>query len=595
MANVAHNEQLNDPTYERRNDANSPEPMNDNEPGPSRWPRHAVINIMEASYDDDSVAVAGSSRRDDPDDPDDADDVVDADEMRKIHEEVGRCSGTDEKERNASANPTRNGKDEAMAEGGDSEDDTDAERKRKRAERRKKKDQPPNPRLDAKRMRFGATLVSSEEEEDDDEDDQDDDGDDTDKGGAAVQDAAEPSQPEANNTDGPSTSRDGPADRYVRFRRNQNPVYVNCAPVENHIHVCGDDDILERFAVSIRNRMPIDAEQMRLLSEMTQRYAEDLAEERERAIREGNAENRPNGEGPNERPVNPENRRNENHDNENRPQINIRCIIRQNRPNVNRPNENRPDGNIPDENRADVNRPGENRPGENRPDVNRPNDNRPDENRPNVNRPNVNRPNANRPNVNRPNVNRPNVNRPNVNRPNVNRAYENRPNQNRRYENPNENGGLRFQERLRGIDFLVEPCHHVLCLSVAPESCRAARSVLTTDPHLDTSGMVTDFSIRRFGYADGEGVNFVHLGRDGPVAFGRQAVPTRPERSSLRVLSVTGYTNVTDHSMTHLSTAAPYLNLLDVRGTAVTSDGVDHFKSLRPDCEVKHGKLEEPE
>lgn len=106
---------------------------------------------------------------------------------------------------------------------------------------------------------------------------------------------------------------------------------------------------------------------------------------------------------------------------------------------------------------------------------------------------------------------------------------------------------------------------------------------------LDHSSLVTDSSIRRFGRAVGENINYIHIGggdgRDGNA---------RPDRSSLRVLSVAGFRRVTDVSLQHLATAAPRLRRLDVSDTAVTSRAVERFQAMRPDVDVIASDLTDP-
>lgn len=102
-------------------------------------------------------------------------------------------------------------------------------------------------------------------------------------------------------------------------------------------------------------------------------------------------------------------------------------------------------------------------------------------------------------------------------------------------------------------------------------------------PHLDSTSLVSDAAVRRFGRADVDDVNYIDIGpRQG------NEPGARPNRSSLRVLSVTGFRNITDRSLVHLATAAPNLRVLDLSETRVTSQGVEDFKSLRPECEVKY-------
>lgn len=109
-------------------------------------------------------------------------------------------------------------------------------------------------------------------------------------------------------------------------------------------------------------------------------------------------------------------------------------------------------------------------------------------------------------------------------------------------------------------------------------------------PHLDATSLVTDSSIRRFGRADVEDVNYVQIG---PRQFGDPGA--RPTRSPLRILSVVGFRNITDRSLEHLATAAPDLTYINFSGTRVTANGVEMFKSMRPDCEVVFSEFKKEE
>lgn len=96
--------------------------------------------------------------------------------------------------------------------------------------------------------------------------------------------------------------------------------------------------------------------------------------------------------------------------------------------------------------------------------------------------------------------------------------------------------------------------------------------------------LVSDSSLLRLGTAENENVNYIHIGRHG-VHHGSES-GSRPDRSNLRILSVTGYRNITDRSLEHLVTAAPYLLHIDFTETNVTERGVELFKAVRPDCDV---------
>ncbi|PZC73804.1 hypothetical protein B5X24_HaOG208779 [Helicoverpa armigera] len=96
--------------------------------------------------------------------------------------------------------------------------------------------------------------------------------------------------------------------------------------------------------------------------------------------------------------------------------------------------------------------------------------------------------------------------------------------------------------------------------------------------------LISDSAILRFGRAENDNINYVHIGRNG-IHDGVEP-GMRPDRSNLRILSVTGYRSVTDRSLQHLATAAPNLVSVDFTDTSVSSEGVAVFKAHRPNCEV---------
>ncbi|KAM3955057.1 uncharacterized protein ACR2FA_011068 [Aphomia sociella] len=118
-----------------------------------------------------------------------------------------------------------------------------------------------------------------------------------------------------------------------------------------------------------------------------------------------------------------------------------------------------------------------------------------------------------------------------------------------------------------------------------PRHCPLLPYIRESDP----ATLITDIAIQHFGRADGEDVNYFRIGPPGPEPLGR------PNVSNLRELSVNGYRNITDRSLVHLATAAPYLRRIDFRETRVTQRGVDTFKNLRPDVEVVFSEFVEKE
>lgn len=105
--------------------------------------------------------------------------------------------------------------------------------------------------------------------------------------------------------------------------------------------------------------------------------------------------------------------------------------------------------------------------------------------------------------------------------------------------------------------------------------------------------LVSDAAIVRFGRAANENINYVHIGRfRGNPEEALHPHDYRPDRASLRILSATGYRHITNRSLEHLATAAPHLLHIDFTDTAVTANGVEIFKAIRPNCEVIFGPLE---
>ncbi|KAG6456694.1 uncharacterized protein LOC115447685 isoform X2 [Manduca sexta] len=103
----------------------------------------------------------------------------------------------------------------------------------------------------------------------------------------------------------------------------------------------------------------------------------------------------------------------------------------------------------------------------------------------------------------------------------------------------------------------------------------------TTRP--DPRSLISDTTVQRFGRADNENISYINIG---PNGIEHEAGGARPDRSNLRVLSLTGFRNITNRSLVHLATAAPRLRRVDFSGTHVTERGVENFRLLRPDCEV---------
>ncbi|XP_063391851.1 uncharacterized protein LOC134677346 [Cydia fagiglandana] len=148
-------------------------------------------------------------------------------------------------------------------------------------------------------------------------------------------------------------------------------------------------------------------------------------------------------------------------------------------------------------------------------------------------------------------------------------------------------------QRLHAVYRLSLDNEHVVSFNRNSNLNHNTRNIFLSPPgsHLDASSLVTDSAIRRFGRADGEDINYVHIGPNGPYP-GAQVPGARPDRSSLTHLSVTGFRTITDRSLDHLATSAPLLQFLDLSETNVTDAGVAAFRSLRPDCEVIYSKYE---
>lgn len=135
----------------------------------------------------------------------------------------------------------------------------------------------------------------------------------------------------------------------------------------------------------------------------------------------------------------------------------------------------------------------------------------------------------------------------------------------------------------------AEPRQHILYVNVG-QQLRAIYRLMPgqnrqPDTHVDSASLVTDSAVRRFGRADGEDINYVHIGPNGPLP-GRLREHGRPNRSNLRVLSIRGYRHITDRSLVHLATAAPNLTSVDFSGSSVTDRGARAFTSIRPDCRL---------
>ncbi|CAB3258157.1 unnamed protein product [Arctia plantaginis] len=94
--------------------------------------------------------------------------------------------------------------------------------------------------------------------------------------------------------------------------------------------------------------------------------------------------------------------------------------------------------------------------------------------------------------------------------------------------------------------------------------------------------LVSDSTVLRFGRAENDNINYINLGNH----FNANDPGVRPDRSNLRVLSLTGYINITDRSLQHLATAAPHLRHIDFSYSTVSPRGVAFFKAIQPNCEV---------
>ncbi|XP_075990013.1 uncharacterized protein LOC142985616 isoform X2 [Anticarsia gemmatalis] len=94
--------------------------------------------------------------------------------------------------------------------------------------------------------------------------------------------------------------------------------------------------------------------------------------------------------------------------------------------------------------------------------------------------------------------------------------------------------------------------------------------------------LVTDSAVLRFGRAENDHINYVHIGQR------NNDTTHRPDRSNLRILSITGYRNITDRSLEHLATAAPFIHFIDFTDTNVSDRGAEMFKAMRPNCTLLH-------
>lgn len=106
------------------------------------------------------------------------------------------------------------------------------------------------------------------------------------------------------------------------------------------------------------------------------------------------------------------------------------------------------------------------------------------------------------------------------------------------------------------------------------------------------TSLVTDVSVRYFGRSGGD--EFINIGPPrNAVLPNMPRESTRNDVSNLRVLVVSGYQGITDVSLKHLCTAAPFLTFLDVRNTMVTEEGVHLFMILRPEVKVLFGHFDD--
>lgn len=94
--------------------------------------------------------------------------------------------------------------------------------------------------------------------------------------------------------------------------------------------------------------------------------------------------------------------------------------------------------------------------------------------------------------------------------------------------------------------------------------------------------LVSDMAVLGFGRAKHDLIHQLHMAHN----MDGFDLSVRPYQSNLRVLSITGYRDITNRSLEHLAVSAPYLTRLDFSHTRVTKAGVEAFKALKPECEV---------
>lgn len=114
-------------------------------------------------------------------------------------------------------------------------------------------------------------------------------------------------------------------------------------------------------------------------------------------------------------------------------------------------------------------------------------------------------------------------------------------------------------------------------LPPSPEVCNRFYQPQMNPSQQDTDQNISDRSICSFGNAPFHPPGFIRIIND--------AIRLNT-KNNLRKLVINNYKKVSDFSLDHLGQCAPFLVHLDVRGTGVTSDGLERFKLKNPKCIV---------
>lgn len=114
-------------------------------------------------------------------------------------------------------------------------------------------------------------------------------------------------------------------------------------------------------------------------------------------------------------------------------------------------------------------------------------------------------------------------------------------------------------------------------LPPSPEVCNRFYGPFINPPQQDADKNISDRSICSFGVSAERPQGFIRIIND--------AIRLNT-MNNLQKLVINNYKKVSDSSLDHLSQCAPHLVHLDVRGTGVTTAGIEKFKLRKPSCTV---------